>query len=459
MCRRRSILWLVICGAMSAAWPGEVSAQIPGWKGWKAGIAQSVITPEEPLWAAGYAARQRPADGKMHDLRLKALALEAADGQRAVLITADVLGFPRGSAARICEVLEERHGLRRDRIMLAASHTHSGPVLEDALYDIYPLDENQKAAISRYTRRLETIAAETAGRALEALRPASLAVFEGSADFAVNRRNNAEAEVPASRAAGKPLHGPVNHRVPGMSVRDSQDKPIAVVFGYACHATVLDGYSWSGDYPGFAQLELESRIPGMTAMFFAGCGADQNPIPRRSVELCERYGKQLADAVMEAMARPTRTLEPTLKTAFSTLELKYELPAEATLRRMAEGTGYTARWAQRLLAERESGVAWPDAYPYPVQVWKLGADQYWVALGGEVVVDYANRLQERIAPGVWVAGYANDVMAYIPSRRVWEEGGYESGAFAVYGLPAERWQPEIEDRILAEVERLADALR
>ncbi|NMC19164.1 MAG: hypothetical protein GYA33_01980, partial [Thermogutta sp.] len=435
---------------------GGVGAETPAWK---AGVARSVITPDEPLWLAGYAARQRPADGKMHDLWLKALALEAAGGQRAVLITADILGFPKASADRISAELREKHGLERDRIMLAASHTHSGPVLENALYDIYPLDETQRAAISRYTRRLEAIAVETAGRALQALQPAALAVFEGTADFAVNRRNNREAEVPSLLKSGKPLQGPVNHRVPGMIVRDPQGKPLAVVFGYACHATVLDGYQWSGDYPGFGQLELESRDPGVTALFFAGCGADQNPIPRRSVELCERYGKRLADAVTEATARPTRTLEPTLKTAFSTLELKYERPDEATLRREAAGTGYTARWAQRLLAEKEAGVSWPDAYPYPVQVWRLGADQYWVALGGEVVVDYANRLQERISPGVWVAGYANDVMAYIPSRRVWEEGGYEAGAFAVYGLPAVRWRPDIEDRILAEVQRLVEAVR
>lgn len=456
MSRYRFLVGLVVLCTAAGGFAHPVWAEAPAWK---AGVARSIITPDEPLWLAGYAARQRPAEGKMHDLWLKALALEATDGRRAVLMTADVLGFPRASAERICAELRERHGLGRDQIMLTASHTHSGPVLESALYDIYPLDDAQREAISRYTRRLEAIAVETAGRALQALQPAALAVFEGTADFAVNRRNNREADVPALRAGGTPLPGPVNHRVPGLIVRDSGDEPIALVFGYACHATVLDGYQWSGDYPGFAQLELEAANPGMTAMFFAGCGADQNPIPRRSQELCEKYGKQLAAAVMDAIARPTRTPEPTLKTAFSILDLQYEQPDEATLRQTAAGTGYTARWAQRLLAEKENGVSWPGSYPYPIQVWRLGADQYWVALGGEVVVDYVNRLQERLSPGVWVAGYANDVMAYIPSRRVWEEGGYEAGAFAVYGLPAVRWQPEIEDRILAEVQRLTDAVR
>ena len=56
-------------------------------------------------------------------------------------------------------------------------------------------------------------------------------------------------------------------------------------------------------------------------------------------------------------------------------------------------------------------------------------------------------------PGVWVTGYANDVMAYIPSRRLWEEGGYQAGAFDVYGLPATRWCADIEERITSAVAR------
>jgi len=50
-------------------------------------------------------------------------------------------------------------------------------------------------------------------------------------------------------------------------------------------------------------------------------------------------------------------------------------------------------------------------------------------------------------------------MAYIPSRRVWEEGGYEAGAFPVYGLPTQRWTPDIEERITACVDRLVKGLQ
>ena len=49
---------------------------------WKAGVAVKVITPSEPMWMAGYAGRNKPAEGKEHDLHVKALALEDADGRR-----------------------------------------------------------------------------------------------------------------------------------------------------------------------------------------------------------------------------------------------------------------------------------------------------------------------------------------------------------------------------------------
>jgi hypothetical protein len=72
-------------------------------------------------------------------------------------------------------------------------------------------------------------------------------------------------------------------------------------------------------------------------------------------------------------------------------------------------------------------------YPYPVQTWRLGDGPHWVFLGGEVVVDFAGRLKSELGPGrTWVVGYCNDVMAYIASRRVLAEGGYEGAGAMVY---------------------------
>ena len=108
----------------------------------------------------------------------------------------------------------------------------------------------------------------------------------------------------------------------------------------------------------------------------------------------------------------------------------------------------------------EQGSPLSATYPYPVQVWRLGPELTWVALGGEVMVDYSLRLKKELGLGkTWVAGYSNDVMAYIPSLRVLKEGGYEGGgAMVYYGLPSP-WAPRVEEDIVTAVHHVAAKAR
>src|SRR6185503_16627263 len=62
---------------------------------WKAGVASVVITPDQPMWMAGYASRTNVSHGKAHDLFAKALALEDAQGHGLVIVTLDLIGVPR----------------------------------------------------------------------------------------------------------------------------------------------------------------------------------------------------------------------------------------------------------------------------------------------------------------------------------------------------------------------------
>jgi len=409
------------------------------------------------MWLAGYGGRNRPAEGTEHDLWVKVLALEDAHGRRAVLITSDLLGFSRVMVDSLRAALQERCGLAPAQVMLTASHTHSGPVVRESLLDYYPLDDVQSALVESYSRKLERQIVDAVARAIADLRPATLGAGEGTATFAVNRRTNREAEIPARLARGETLAGPVDHSVPLLTVRAPDGALRAVIFGSACHNTTLDWYRWCGDYAGFAQAELESKHPGVTAMFYTGCGADQNPLPRRSVELCHQYGQLLATGVEQALAGKPRTLAPKLKTALVEVPLDFErntTPEE--IERNLTSEGVRGRWAKRLRVRQERGELFPPSVPYTVQVWRVG-DQLWIALTGEVVIDYAIRCKREYGPRTWVTSYAHDLLAYIPSRRVWEEGGYEGGSLYEYGLPAERWAGDVEDRISRAVAKLVES--
>src|SRR4051794_4357434 len=79
----------------------------PNPDSWQAGVAQAVITPGEPMWMSGYGGRTKPAEGKLHDLWAKALALQAPDGERCVLVTMDLVGIDRDLAKTVCTTLEK----------------------------------------------------------------------------------------------------------------------------------------------------------------------------------------------------------------------------------------------------------------------------------------------------------------------------------------------------------------
>jgi hypothetical protein len=317
------------------------------------------------------------------------------------------------------------------------------------------IDEAQKRLIEGYAERLKTTLVELVERAIASLAPSELAYGQGTATFAANRRNNKEPDVPRLRAEGK-LAGPFDHDVPVLKITaDGALK--AVLFGYACHATVLSGYEWSSDYPGFAQSELEKQHPGCTALFFAGCGADQNPLPRRQVELAEQYGKQLAVAVDEVLKEKLTPIAPRLRVRAAQVPLEFaHVPTREEVEADAKNADrYVSARARHYLALLDAGKSIPQAYSYPIQVWRLGDELVFVTLGGEVVVDYALRLKaEYGGRQTWVAGYTNDVMAYIPSRRVLAEGGYEGGgAMVYYSLPSP-WAPSVEEKIIGAVEGL-----
>ncbi|MCP4944265.1 MAG: hypothetical protein GY924_20105 [Planctomycetaceae bacterium] len=420
---------------------------------WLAGTGRSAITPKEPLMMAGYASRTTPAKQKNMDLWAKVLFLEDRDGSRGVLISLDLVGIGRALSQRVCQRLKDSFGMERDQIAIFTSHTHSGPVVGQNLAPMHFMlaDPVQQKRIRAYADRLVDEIESAVGMAIKESRPSRIQWGSGQSTFAVNRRENKPYDTVDEKRAMGTLVGPVDHDVPVLSVRDLSGKLFAIMFGYACHATTLASAQWDGDYPGYAQADLEKSYPGCTAMFWAGCGADQNPLPRRKLELAQKYGAELASAVKDVIASPMTVVEPELGSKYVETALEMQgVPDQKQLDQTVKSTNrYEASRAKMLQAQMLKQGQISNTYPYPIAVWKLGSDIEFVHLGGEVVVDYALRLKDELSgTRTWVAGYANDVMAYIPSRRVLAEGGYEGGGSNVYyGLPG-LWHPESEAKII-----------
>ncbi len=336
---------------------------------WKAGAAKVAITPKEPMWMAGYAARTRPADGKLTELWAKAIVLEDHDGHRGVVLTLDLVGIDRTLSQALCDSLKEQYGLQREQIAICTSHTHSGPVVGRNLGPLHYLllEEPQRKVVDAWVATFQKQVVAVVGEAIGKLAPSELTWGSGTSTLAVNRRENPAPSVPLWRTEGK-LQGPSDYDVPVLAVRDADQNLTAVLFGYACHATTLSGYQWSGDYPGYAQIDLEKAHPGCVALFFAGCGADQNPLPRGTEELAQHYGERLATAVDAVlMTSQMHEVDGTLQTTYAEIDLPLAtLPTREEIELNAKSENrYEVARATMLLEELDDGSSLSQTYPYP----------------------------------------------------------------------------------------------
>ena len=410
-----------------------------------------IITPTESIWLAGYGGRDHPSEGTLSDLWIKALALQDAKGSQSVLVTMDLEELPKSLSDRVRDQLNRKFHLSKAQVILNVSHTHSSPVLA-GYGDIYPLDSDQVIKIKKYTDQLAENIISLVGKALHSMEPAKLYSGNGITRFQVNRRNNSESLLNAQTE----LKGPNDYSVPVIKVVNSSGKIMAIAFGYACHNTVLSGYQWSGDYAGFAQSELEKLYPGATALFFQGCGGDQNPLPRRSAALAEQYGQTLAAAVESVVEEDMRELSPQFYASYREIKLPLSKPPskEELLKMENRFSGYQKRWAIRQLDQLNKGKSLITSYPYPLQIWRLG-DQTMMMLGGEAVIEYAIQLKQIFGQDIFVLGYSNDVMAYIPTSAIINEGGYEgASSVTTTDLPS-IWASDIEITILSQMVQLA----
>ncbi|MBI2948586.1 MAG: neutral/alkaline non-lysosomal ceramidase N-terminal domain-containing protein, partial [Verrucomicrobia bacterium] len=291
----------------------------------QAGLAARDVTPEVPIWLAGYAARKRPADKIDHPLLVQAMALKSAAGARFVFISLDNCEVSQAFTAPVVKEIEDKYGLKRGEAMIVSSHTHSAPVLEGTLETMYHYSDPDAQRVRKYSALLRQKLVEVVGAALADLKPAQLEHGIGRATFAMNRRVYRDDAV----VFGENPDGPVDWDVNVLKVKGTNNTVRAVVFGYACHGTSIAGddfYIVSGDYMAYARQHIESLYPGTTAIYLTGMGADSNPSPRGTLLDSKRHGVELAGAVLGVLDRPMRPVSGNLKLASDEIELPFEDP-------------------------------------------------------------------------------------------------------------------------------------
>jgi len=442
--------------------------------GWKAGLAQTKITPTEPLLLSGYASRHQPFTAVNDDLFAKALALEDQEGNRAVLVTTDLIGFRASMAEPLCKRICRKTGLKRSQILLNSSHTHSGPSLSldtsSKAYEATPELAKRRVTYTLWLMdEIESIVLE----ALSRLRPARLSYNTGVATFVMNRRQF----LPGGVRLGVNPRGLVDRSVPVLRIDTPEGKLLAVLFGCACHNTTLTGKNLlvSGDYAGFAQRYIEEHHPNVQVMFMLGLAGSANPYPKGTFKYAQVHGTTLGEEVCRLLAAPVastseeasradrRRLESMsvpvtgkLRTKLDYVDLPLSPPPSLEeIKANLSARSWQGFNSRAMLALLERGEKPPKRFTCPMALWQFGDDLTLLGLSGEVVGEYVPLIEKVLGHNrLWLAAYCNDVFGYVPTAEILSEGGYETRG-VYHGGTVGQFAPKVEKVLIEKVREMA----
>lgn len=214
------------------------------------------------------------------------------------------------------------------------------------------------------------------------------------------------------------------------------DKLKAVVFNYASHPSTGGVITALGaDYVGFARDRLAGAFPEAVPLFVQGFGGDQKPWNPKtgtfdhSIDEVKEHGDKLGDSVAQFIKSESMDKvegEMLVKQTNITLEMEY--PGQAVIEEKLRGTEKERRWAEYIKESIRAGRKLETGiYPFEIQTVSFNRSLAVVALAGEITVEHGFRLKEaagkhfrRVVP----VGCANDIVGYIPVRRMIPEGGY-----------------------------------
>ncbi len=423
----------------------------------KIGIASIDITPQEPVWLTGYGSRDHKSEGVYQLLTTGAISI--ADGADEVLIlTADLIGYDLAYAAAAKSRIAESTGLLPHQIVLTATHTHCAPFF----YPMAMPGEVEAGYAEFLEDRLVQVAVSAKNRQIEG----EVAFSRGTSEFGVNRRlPDGEGGV---RFAPNP-DGPMDRNLDTLWFRNAEGQPIGSLTIFGCHPTSRGGYLIGGDYPSFLCRALSAQTEA-PAFFATGCAGnirpwfkgENNGFNTPSLEELEAASGKIANEVIQSQQNsiPVNAEELCVTSEFHHLPYA-DLPDDATLCDQAENhtNPLVKYWASEMLKLFEVGGL-PSSCPQEIQMVQFNEGLRAVFLGGEVLTEIGMHIKNALQPATTITvAYSNGLIAYVPSKKTYDLGGYEVDGSHFYFLRLAPFAKEIEDLIVAKTADLVSNLQ
>ncbi|MBP6822043.1 MAG: neutral/alkaline non-lysosomal ceramidase N-terminal domain-containing protein [Acidobacteria bacterium] len=388
----------------------------------RAGVSRVDITPPTGVELWGYFDRSGPANGKLDPLFARVLVLD--DGRQSVAVITLDLGrsFGPPQIAWLRDKARRQHAVAE--VMLIASHTHSGPVIDDSYDDGVPEWEQQS---------LEKIA-DSIGEAVSKLKPARIGVGLGQTFIGHNRRviqSDGSVKMLWRNSTGQQTgqnSGTLDPTVGVIRVDDAQGNPMAILVNYACHPVIFgpDNLRYSADYPGAMARLVEASFDQKPICFFLqGAPGDINPMMDKTplAENADAIKIEIGEQLGREVVRVAKTIKPeiaaTPEVAFLSEEIRFrnrwDLDSMRQMLNLAFPPAMAKRYQRYITPEIVASVT----------TLVINKQIALVGLPGEPFVGLQLLLKSRSPiPTTFMTGYTNGYYGYFPTISAAVAGGY-----------------------------------
>jgi neutral ceramidase len=414
----------------------------------QAGVAVADITPPVPWRMSGYF-NERVSTGVKDPLHAKAIVLRQGDVS-AALVFCDLVGIPRDVSRRARSEASQATGIPADAIAVAATHSHTGPLFFGPLRD----ELRQRSIKRRGSDPLESLdysaelAAKISAAIVEAnskLQPVELSAgYAREERLAFNRRfhmrdgsvrfNPGQQNPDIVRAAG-----PIDPQVGILSLKgQGEDRPFAAVVAYALHLDTTSGTEYSADYPRFLEDSLRKTFgKEFVALFAAGTCGDINHIDvkTKGTRRPEEIGAMLVEPVVGALSTEALSpvAQPSLAVRSTTVDAPLQTYSAEEIARARENMELIGENRLPFLEEVKAySITAVQCYqrpsvPLEVQAFRLSNDAAIVTLPAEIFVELGLAIKAGSPfKTTLVVELTNDSLGYIPTKKAFAEGSYET---------------------------------
>ena len=416
-----------------------------GWAGnILAGFATSDITPPLNLEMAGFGPALDRRATSIHDPLMAHAMVLAVNGERVAVVDCDVVGVNLELTRKVRMLVEAGTGIPGQHLLLSATHTHSGPGI--------PRWADWGARDEEYLSGLPQRIAQAVIAASKNLQPTALYYGEVAVE---GIGENREYE-----------NGPVDKTLRVLECKHG-DKVLGFIVNYSVHNVIFSElmHSYTADLTGVGVAKALKDYPGAVGIFLQGSCGDINPKPAHEInnaspEKCEQLLERLSDLFANCVRQALKAAQPmeVKQLAMETRPLILpEVPTDRALvlrqmllaQQLLESDSGTnpgqalpldaQRWLRYSRDSAKGVLARFDRMPLDVKDTEAQAlriqDLLILADPGETFITFANQTQEML-PGwkVWVAGYANDYVGYIPSADRYDLTG-EHFSYPAYFTP------------------------